>query len=103
MKGKKETIGTIKGTDLLKKTRGVQRTNFRTGTYQTQKDRPRNKNWQSWIEDDICWCGNSDECDYIDCYRHTSNMPGAGIYTMSHLMNTEYCPLKKGEYDGREI
>jgi hypothetical protein len=101
MKGKKETIGIIKSNDLLRKTRGMQRACFRTGTYQTQKNRPRNKNWQSWIEDDICWCGDSDECEYTDCYRHTSNMSGAGIYTMSCLMNTEYCPLKKGEYDGR--
>ena len=24
--------------------------------------------------DDITWCGNSGECDNIDCYRHTYNM-----------------------------
>lgn len=51
MKGKKEKIGTIKGNELLKKTRGIQRACFRTGTYQTQKDRPRNKNWRTWKED----------------------------------------------------
>lgn len=97
MKGKKETIGTIKGKDILRKTRGVQRACFRTGTHQTQKDKPRDKNWYAWIEEDICWCGDSDVCEYVDCYRHTANISGAGIYTFSCLMNTEYCPLTKGE------
>lgn len=50
MKGKKETIGTIKNTDLLKKTRGIQRACFRTGTYLTKRDRPRDKNWKKWID-----------------------------------------------------
>lgn len=97
MKGKRETIGTIKGKDMLRKTRGVQRACFRTGTYQTQKDRPRNKNWHTWIDEDICWCGDSDVCDNIDCFRHTYNQPGPGVYTMSYLRNTELCPLVKGE------
>ena len=52
MKGKKQTIGTIKGSELLKKTRGTSRTCFRTGTYLTAKDRPRNKNWRDWLEDE---------------------------------------------------
>ena len=52
MKGKKQTIGKIDGMELLKKSRGVQRTYFRTGTYQTQKDRPRDKNWKKWIRED---------------------------------------------------
>ena len=93
MKGKRETIDTIKGKDMLRKTRGVQRACFRTGTYQTQKDRPRNKNWHTWIDEDICWCGDSDTCDNIDCFRHTYNQSGPGVYTMSYLRNTELCPL----------
>lgn len=52
MKGKKQTIGTIKGSDLLKKSRGIQRLSFRTQVYLTEKDRPRNKNWRDWIDDD---------------------------------------------------
>lgn len=43
MKKKKENIGTIKGIDLIKKTKGMQDVPFRTGTYMTEKDRPRKK------------------------------------------------------------
>lgn len=52
MKGKKQTVGTIKGSDLLKKSRGIQRPSFRTQAYLTEKDRPRNKNWRDWIDDE---------------------------------------------------
>lgn len=52
MKGKKQAIGTIKGSDLLKKSRGIQRPSFRTQVYLTEKDRPRNKNWRDWLEDE---------------------------------------------------
>lgn len=52
MKGKKQTIGTIKGSDLLKKSRDIQRPSFRTQAYLTEKDRPRDKNWRDWIDDD---------------------------------------------------
>lgn len=52
MKGKKQTIGTIKGSNLLKKSRGIQRSSFRTQAYLTEKDRPRNKNWRDWLEDE---------------------------------------------------
>ena len=48
MKGKKETIGIISGMELLKKTRGTSRPSFRTKVYQTEKDRPRDKNWRKW-------------------------------------------------------
>ena len=48
-KKKKETIGVIKGTDLLRNSRGVQEITFRTGGYNTKKDRPRDKNWKKWI------------------------------------------------------
>lgn len=52
MKGKKQTVGTIKSSDLLKKSRGIQRPSFRTQVYLTEKDRPRNKNWRDWIDND---------------------------------------------------
>lgn len=48
----------------------------------------------SWISDDICWCGNSDECENTECYRHTKNRrPEDGnIYTAAYLKNTNLCP-----------
>lgn len=45
---KTEKIGTISGIDLLKKTRGEQNISFRTGSFQTKKDKPRDKNWRKW-------------------------------------------------------
>lgn len=50
MKKKIEKIGVISGTDLLKKTRGSQNITFRTGGYQTKKDKPRDKNWRKWVD-----------------------------------------------------
>lgn len=50
MKKKTQKIGTIKGNDLLKKTRGINEISFRTGGYQTKKDKPRDKNWKKWID-----------------------------------------------------
>lgn len=47
-KKKKQNIGTIDGLELLKKTRPPQHTTFRTGAYQTKKDKPRDKNWRKW-------------------------------------------------------
>lgn len=49
-KKKKEKIGTIFANDLLKKTRGMQEISFRSGAFQTKKDKPRNKNWKKWID-----------------------------------------------------
>lgn len=48
MKGKKQKIGMINGNDLLKKTRGINEISFRTGGFQTKKDKPRDKNWRKW-------------------------------------------------------
>lgn len=48
-KKKKEKIGMISGADLLKQTRGEQYIPFRTGSYQTKKDKPRDKNWKKWV------------------------------------------------------
>ena len=45
---KTEKIGMISGIDLLKKTRGEQNISFRTGSFQTKKDKPRDKNWRKW-------------------------------------------------------
>lgn len=50
-KKKVENIGTIDGLELLKKTREPQYIRFRTGKYQTKKDKPRDKNWKKWDED----------------------------------------------------
>ena len=49
-KKKKEKIGMISGVDLLKQTRGEQYIPFRTGGYQTKKDKPRDKNWRKWVQ-----------------------------------------------------
>ena len=48
-KKKKEKIGMISAETLLKQTRGEQYIPFRTGDYQTKKDRPRDKNWKRWV------------------------------------------------------
>ena len=50
MKDKTETIGGIKGSELRAKTRGIQYVPFRTGSYQTKKDKPRDKNWRKWVD-----------------------------------------------------
>ena len=45
-------------------------------------------------EDDICWCGNSDECTFTDCFRHMNNRKiKEGIFTMGLLKGTTSCPL----------
>lgn len=49
-KKKKEKIGTISATDLLKQTRGIQEISFRSGAFQTKKDKPRDKNWRKWVD-----------------------------------------------------
>lgn len=53
----------------------------------------------SWLfEDDICWCGNSDSCKNIDCFRHLDNRKvKEGIYTIGLLKDTEFCPLNERE------
>ena len=50
MKGKKETIGIIKSSELRSKTKGIQYVPFKTGVHQTKKDKPRDKNWRKWID-----------------------------------------------------
>ena len=50
-KKKKQKIGTINGLELLKKSREPQDISFKTGGYQTQKDKPRDKNWRKWNEE----------------------------------------------------
>ncbi len=51
-KKKKETIGVIKGIDLIKKSAPVQDIPFKTGKHITKKDRPRDKSWKKWDEED---------------------------------------------------
>lgn len=50
MKNKKKmNCGTISGLELHKQTRGRQIPTFRSGVYQTVKDKPRDKNWKKWV------------------------------------------------------
>lgn len=50
-----------------------------------------NMGW--WIDDDICWCGNSNECTDTKCYRHFSNRkPKGGLFTCANLKDTDICP-----------
>lgn len=46
MKGKKETIGVIKGIDIVRKSAPKADIPFRTGRYMTKKDRPRDKSYK---------------------------------------------------------
>lgn len=48
-KKKAKTIGTIEAIVLIEKSRPIQDIPFRTGGYNTKKDRPRDKNWKKWI------------------------------------------------------
>ena len=48
------------------------------------------------FEDDICWCADSQNCKNDECFRHMNNRTvRQGIFTMSHLMWTDLCPLKE--------
>ena len=52
------------------------------------------KKWSDtmFFDDDICWCADSEKCSNTDCFRHMSNRKEvAGIFTTSHLADTEYC------------
>lgn len=51
-KGKTEKIGVIKGIDLVRKSRPMQDIPFRTGRYNTKKDRPRDKSYKRQTWDD---------------------------------------------------
>jgi len=48
MKGKKETIGVIKGIDLVKKSAPRAVKTFYTGNCMTEKDRPRDKSYKKY-------------------------------------------------------
>ena len=52
MKGKKETIGVIKGIDLVRKSAPKAEISFRTGRYNTVEDRPRDKSYKRTRWDD---------------------------------------------------
>ena len=51
-KKKKETIGIIKGKDLLKKSAPKADIPFKTGKHITEKDRPRDQSYKKWTEED---------------------------------------------------
>ena len=48
-------------------------------------------------DDDICWCADStDKCLNTECFRHLANKSDeTRIFTCSHLIGTEYCPMSK--------
>lgn len=47
----------------------------------------------NWIDDDICWCQNSNECDDLKCYRNDKNRKTkGGLFTYALLKNTDLCP-----------
>ena len=55
-----------------------------------------------YFDDDICFCADSDKCKMTKCFRHMSHhkrpTSGPDIFTCSHLMGTDVCPLtKEGE------
>lgn len=50
-----------------------------------------------YFKDDICWCGNSKDCNYTECFRHLDNKKTKDIFTMSYLKDTELCPLTQKE------
>lgn len=54
-----------------------------------------NKMINDFIVNDICWCMDSDRCKNKECFRHMSNMPTGGVFTASHLMWTNLCPLRR--------
>ena len=54
---------------------------------------------QTWFEDDICWCMDSETCTNYNCFRHLTHMSEAKIFTCSHLKGTEYCELAKESED----
>lgn len=48
-----------------------------------------------YLDDDICFCADSDRCTNTECFRHLTHKNEPGIFTCSHLMDTEYCPMNK--------
>ena len=51
-KRKKETIGVIKGVDLIKKSAPRAEISFKSGKYMTAKDRPRDKSYKKYNGED---------------------------------------------------
>ena len=49
-----------------------------------------------WFESDICWCADSIRCENTECFRHLCNKSDEErIFTCSHLIGSEYCPMHK--------
>lgn len=49
-----------------------------------------------FFDDDITWCGNSNECDITDCFRHLKNrksQPSPDIFSQANFMDTIDCPF----------
>jgi len=53
----------------------------------------------TWLfDDDICWCGDSDNCPRTDCFRHMSNRrksEGTDIFTYALFKDTPDCVFAK--------
>ena len=53
-----------------------------------------------FYDDVMCWCGNSDTCENITCFRHTDNLKANGkLFIFGLLKDTPYCPLYKNEVE----
>ncbi len=50
----------------------------------------------SWLlDDDICWCADSDICEATRCFRHLKHRepnPAPDILTLAHFKDTPDCP-----------
>ena len=51
---------------------------------------------QTWFDNDICWCADSNRCENTECFRHLTNKNDEErIFTCGNLMGSEYCPMNK--------
>jgi len=53
-----------------------------------------------WILDDITWCGDSEHCSIIKCFRHFSNrrpQPSPDVYSIAFFQKTPDCPYYESE------
>lgn len=52
----------------------------------------------SWMNDDITFCANADECGNEKCFRNPCNMKDkSGLHSFSYCKDTELCPLNGNE------
>ena len=56
--------------------------------------------YSNFFDDDICWCGDSDNCPRTDCFRHMSNRKHRNqpdIFTLARFQGTPDCVFAKEE------